>query len=95
MLTINVIAIVIRSDTTELQSCCSGSVSWVWLIIILVIISCTDLFLYFLHLFSNFIQFVPLLFTPVQLCTVLNFWKMFMSSHFIDVAATNYTVYTE
>ena len=46
---------------------CSGA--WVWLIIILVIISCTDLFLYFLHLFSNFIQLVPVLFTLVQLCT--------------------------
>ena len=33
-----------------LQSC---SDAWVWLIIILVIISCTDLFLYFLHLFNS------------------------------------------
>ena len=44
---------------------CSGT--WVWLIIILVVVSCTDLFLYFLHLFSNFIQLVLILFTPVQL----------------------------
>ena len=58
-----------------LQSC-SGS--WVWLIIILVIISRTDLFLYFLYLFSNFIQLVSVLFTPVQLCTFLNFLGKFL-----------------
>ena len=38
---------------------CSGA--WVWLIIILVVISCTDLFLYFLNLLINFIQLVPVL----------------------------------
>ena len=44
--------------------------------IILVLVSCTDLFLYFLH---NVIQLVPVLFTPVQLCTFLNFQKNFVS----------------
>ena len=44
-----------------------------WLIIILVVVSCTDLTLYFLHLFGNFIQLVLVCFTPVQLCTILNF----------------------
>ena len=43
-----------------------------------VIVSCTDLFLYFLYLFSNFIQLVPILFTPVQLCTFLNFFGKFL-----------------
>ena len=41
----------------------SRSGAWVWLIIILVIVSCTDLFLYFLHLFSNL---VAVFFIPVQ-----------------------------
>ena len=58
---------------------CSGA--WVWLIIMLVIVSCTDLFLYFLYLFSNFIQLVPILFTPVQLCTFLNFLENFYVFH--------------
>ena len=52
-----------RNYGVTLQSC-SGA--WVWLIITLVIVSCTDLFMYFLHLFSNL---VPVLFTPLQLCT--------------------------
>ena len=43
-----------------------------------VIVSCTDLFLYFLYLFSNFIQLVPILFTPVQLCTFLKFLGKFL-----------------
>ena len=42
-------------------------------------ISCTCLSLYFLHLFSNFIQVVPVVLTPVQLGTFLIFWKIFMS----------------
>ena len=57
-----------HSNGVTIQSC-SGA--WVWLIVILVIISCTDLSLYFLHLFSNFIQLVLIIFTPVQLCTFL------------------------
>ena len=36
---------------------------------LLAIGSCTGLFLCFLHLFSNFIQLVSVLFTPVQHCT--------------------------
>ena len=41
----------------------------------------TQLFLYFLHLFNNFIQLVPILFTPVQLCTFLKiFGKIFITS---------------
>ena len=43
----------------------------------LVIVSFTDLFLYFLHLFGKFIQLVPILFTPVQLCIFLNFFGKF------------------
>ena len=54
--------------------------AWVWLIIMPVIVSCTDLFLYFLYLSSNFIQLVPILFTPVQLCTFLNFLENFYMS---------------
>ena len=38
-------------------------------IIILVIVSCTDLSLYFLNLFSSFIQLVPVLFIPA--CSTL------------------------
>ena len=60
-----------HNSGVTIQSC-SGA--WMWLIIILVIISCTDLFLCFLHLFSNL---VPVLFTPVQLCTCLIFWENF------------------
>ena len=45
----------------------------VWLVFILVIISCTCLPLYFLHLFSNIIQVVPVVLTPVQLGTFLIF----------------------
>ena len=45
---------------TSIQSC-SGA--WMWLIIIiLVIVSCTDLSLYFLRIFSKFIQLVPVVF---------------------------------
>ena len=50
----------------------SWSGAWVWLIIILAIVSCTGLFLCFLYQFSNFIHFYT--FTPVQLCTLLNFF---------------------
>ena len=57
---------------------CSGA--WVWLTITLVIVSCTRLNVLFAPtvLFSNFIQLVPILFTPVQLCTILNFWENFI-----------------
>ena len=41
---------------------CSGA--WVWLIIILVVVSCTHLFLYFLHLFNS---------VPFK-----NFWKILL-----------------
>ena len=41
------------------------------------IISCTGLPLHFLHLFSNFIQLVSVLFTPVQLFTFYILWKLF------------------
>ena len=60
------------NNGATLQSC-SGA--WVWLIIIHVIVSCTNFFLYFLHLLNNL---VPVLFTPVQLCTLLIFWKIFI-----------------
>ena len=63
----------------------SWSGAWVWLIIMPVIVSCTDLFLYFLYLFSNFIQLVPILFTPVQLCTFLNFGEIFYMSSFTPI----------
>ena len=60
---------------TTIQSC-SGA--WVWLIIILVIRSVVQTCpCILLHLFSNFIQLVPILFTPVQLRTFLNFWENF------------------
>ena len=56
---------------------CSGAC--VWLIIILVIVSCTDLSLYFLDLFSNFIQVVSVVLTHVQLNWYLfNFLKIFI-----------------
>ena len=55
---------------------CSGAC--VWLINVLVISSCTGLPLCISHPFSNFIQLVPLLFTPVQLCTFSNLWENFL-----------------
>ena len=65
-----------HNNEVTIQSC-SGA--WVWLIIILVIISCTDLSsLYILHQFSNFIQLVPVLFAPVQLFTFLIFGGKFL-----------------
>ena len=64
-----------HNNGATIQSC---SDAWVWLIIIFVIVSCTDLSLYFLHPFSNFIQLVPVLFTPVQLCIFLIFWENFL-----------------
>ena len=61
IITISVIAIAMQFVAT-IQS---RSGAWVWLIIILAIVNCTSLFLYFLHQFSNFIQHVSVLFTPV------------------------------
>ena len=48
-----------------------------------------------LYLFSNFIQLVPVLFTPVQLCmNLLNFLgKLFVSSSFSPLL-TNFALYT-
>ena len=70
-------------------------------IIVLVIVSCTGLFLYFLHLFDNFIQVVPVLFTPVQLGTFFDkFLHVHMNNvhtecknglHFVDVNNDPYT----
>ena len=47
---------------------CSGA--WVLLIILLVIMQ-----LY---------RLVPVLFTPVQLCTYLNFWEIFLLCQFYE-----------
>ena len=60
-----------HNNGATIQSCRGA---WMWLIFILVTVNCTDLSLYFLHLFSEFIQLVPILFTPVQLCTFKNFF---------------------
>ena len=74
MLTISVIA----NYHLEQQYSCSGA--WVWLIIILVTVSCTDLFLYFLHQFSNSIQLVHVLLHLFNSVPFKIFWKIFMSS---------------
>ena len=68
---------------------CSGA--WAWLIIILVIVSCTSLSLCFLHLFSNFIQLVSVLFTPVQLCTMLKFCRKTSQEH-VNIATSDYSL---
>ena len=72
--------VIITIYGVTIQSC-SGA--WVWLIIILVIVSCTDLSLYF---------FTPVQqFHPTCLCTLLHlfnsvpfliFWKIFVMSSF-------------
>ena len=50
--------------------------------VVVVHMGVAKLFLYFLHLFSNFIQLFYVLFTPVQLCTFLIFWENFYMSRF-------------
>ena len=55
-----------HNNRATIQSC-NGA--WVWLIIIR-----TDLSLHFLHLFSNFIQLVLVLFTPVLLLYLFIFY---------------------
>ena len=67
MLTISVIA------NCDLERQYSFSGAWVWLMIILVIVSCiqTCSCMYFLHLFSNFIQLVP-----IHLFNSVPFWKI-------------------
>ena len=79
-----------HNNGATIQSC---SDSWVWLIIIFVIVSCTDLFLYFLYQFSNFIQLVPILFTPVELCTLLIFCKFLCLVSLLFHCSLDYYMY--